>query len=64
MLIGVPAETKDQEHRVGLAPAGARELVARGHGVLVQAGAGVAIGWRRRRRTSMTQPTIASAVNR
>jgi alanine dehydrogenase len=44
MLIGVPAETKDQEHRVGLTPAGARELAARGHGVLVQASAGAAIG--------------------
>jgi alanine dehydrogenase len=44
MLIGVPAETKDQEHRVGLTPDSARELVARGHDVLVQAGAGAAIG--------------------
>jgi len=40
MLIGVPTETKTDEYRVALTPAGVRELVERGHGVLVQAGAG------------------------
>jgi len=39
-FIGVPAEIKTDEHRVGLTPAGVRELVARGHEVVVQAGAG------------------------
>jgi alanine dehydrogenase len=44
MRIGVPKESKDQERRAGLTPAGARELVARGHEVTVQAGLGAAIG--------------------
>ncbi len=40
MIVGVPAETKEGEHRVALTPDGVRELVAHGHRVLVQAGAG------------------------
>jgi alanine dehydrogenase len=40
MRIGVAKEIKAQEHRVALTPAGARELVQRGHDVLVEAGAG------------------------
>ncbi len=39
-VVGVPAEIKPDEHRVALTAAGARELVGRGHKVLVQAGAG------------------------
>ncbi len=41
MRIGVAREIKPQEYRVALTPAGARELVQRGHDVLVEAGAGV-----------------------
>ncbi len=41
MRIGVAKEIKAQEHRVALTPAGARELVQRGHDVLVEAGAGI-----------------------
>ncbi|HHL4082892.1 alanine dehydrogenase [Burkholderia sp. A2] len=44
MLIGVPKEIKNHEYRVGLTPAGARELTGHGHRVLVQRGAGAAIG--------------------
>ncbi|MDY5136905.1 alanine dehydrogenase, partial [Actinotignum sanguinis] len=40
MIIGVPTELKNNEYRVALTPAGARELTAAGHTVLVQAGAG------------------------
>jgi alanine dehydrogenase len=40
MRVGVPTEIKTDEYRVALTPAGARELTARGHEVLVQAGAG------------------------
>ncbi len=40
MIVGVPAETKKGEHRVALTPDGARELVAHGHQVLVEVGAG------------------------
>jgi len=44
MLIGVPKEIKPQEARVGLTPAGVRELTARGHRVLVERGAGSGAG--------------------
>jgi alanine dehydrogenase len=44
ILVGVPTETKMDEHRVGMTPAGVRELVAHGHRVLVQAGAGEGSG--------------------
>jgi alanine dehydrogenase len=40
MRIGVPSEVKADEYRVAITPAGVRELSARGHDVLVQAGAG------------------------
>ncbi|MDP1656929.1 MAG: alanine dehydrogenase [Hylemonella sp.] len=46
MQIGVPQEIKNHEYRVGLTPASVRELTAHGHGVLVQSGAGAAIGLR------------------
>jgi alanine dehydrogenase len=41
MRVGVPAETKTDEYRVALTPAGARELIESGHEVFVEAGAGV-----------------------
>lgn len=41
MLVGVPAEVKDSEARVAMTPDGVRELVARGHEVRIQAGAGL-----------------------
>jgi alanine dehydrogenase len=44
MRIGVPKEIKVHEYRVGLTPASARELIEHGHEVLVEAGAGAAIG--------------------
>jgi alanine dehydrogenase len=44
LLIGVPKEIKDRENRVGLVPAAVSELVARGHTVWVEAGAGVGAG--------------------
>ena len=40
MRVGVVTEVMADEHRVALTPAGARELVERGHEVLVEAGAG------------------------
>jgi alanine dehydrogenase len=44
MIIGVPREIKVHEYRVGLVPAGVRELVGRDHQVVVQAGAGMGVG--------------------
>ncbi|MFT3942339.1 MAG: alanine dehydrogenase [Ancrocorticia sp.] len=40
MLIGIPTEIKNNENRVAATPAGVAELVAHGHEVIVQAGAG------------------------
>ncbi|GAA1787235.1 alanine dehydrogenase [Planosporangium flavigriseum] len=45
MRVGVVAEIKPAERRVGLTPAGAAALVADGHDVLVQTGAGVGAGF-------------------
>jgi alanine dehydrogenase len=42
--IGVPKEIKTHEYRVGLTPAGARELALHGHTVLMEANAGAGIG--------------------
>lgn len=36
MIIGIPKEIKSNENRVPLTPAGARELVQKGHTVYVQ----------------------------
>jgi len=44
MLIGVPREIKAQEFRVGMTPAGVRELTASQHQVLVERHAGAGIG--------------------
>jgi alanine dehydrogenase len=44
MLIGVPKEIKNHEYRVGLTPSSVRELVARGHQVIVETNAGAGIG--------------------
>jgi alanine dehydrogenase len=44
MRIGVPREIKVHEYRVGLVPAGVRELTAAGHEVSVEAGAGSGVG--------------------
>jgi alanine dehydrogenase len=45
MIIGVPKEIKTNENRVALVPAGAEALVADGHTVLIEAGAGEGSGF-------------------
>ena len=45
MIIGVPKEIKNNENRVALTPAGARELVTHGHKVYVQSTAGLGTGF-------------------
>ena len=44
MRIAVPKEIKNHEDRVGLTPSSTRELVLRGHEVLVETQAGAGIG--------------------
>ena len=45
MIIGLPKETKEQEDRVALIPAGVKELVHGGHHVLVERNAGWGSGY-------------------
>jgi alanine dehydrogenase len=45
MRVGVAREIKSREYRVALTPAGALELVGRGHEVVVETGAGVGSGF-------------------
>jgi alanine dehydrogenase len=45
MIIGVPRETKADENRVALVPAGCEALVAAGHEVLLEKGAGAGSGF-------------------
>ncbi|MGN8159058.1 alanine dehydrogenase [Salinisphaera sp. RV14] len=45
MQVGVPKEIKPAEARVGLTPAGARELIGHGHRVFIETGAGAAAGF-------------------
>jgi len=44
MRIGCPREIKNREYRVGLTPESAKELVAHGHEVWIETGAGSGIG--------------------
>lgn len=45
MIVGVPSEVKDRESRVSMTPGGVSELVARGHRVIVESGAGDGSGF-------------------
>lgn len=44
MKIGIPKEIKNNEYRVGMTPAGVRELCTHGHEVIVEHQAGMGIG--------------------
>ncbi|MCG8390887.1 MAG: alanine dehydrogenase [Cytophagales bacterium] len=45
MIVGVPKEIKNNENRVALTPAGAKELIKRGHTVYLQTSAGTGSGF-------------------
>ncbi|MGL6115968.1 alanine dehydrogenase [Plesiomonas sp.] len=45
MIIGIPKEIKNHEYRVGMTPAGVKELSVHGHQLLVQTHAGSQIGF-------------------
>jgi len=45
MKIGIPRETKSDEHRVGVTPGAAAELLKRGHTVLLERDAGAGAGF-------------------
>ena len=44
MLIGVPKEIKNRENRIGVVPGGVAQLIAAGHKVIIQKGAGLGAG--------------------
>ncbi len=44
MLVGVPKEIKSHEYRIGMTPAGVKELVSHGHLVMVERDGGAGIG--------------------
>ena len=45
MLVGVPREIKDNEYRVGIVPSTVRELVDKGHQVVIETQAGAGAGF-------------------
>lgn len=45
MKIGIPTEIKVHEYRIGMVPGSVRELIKHGHSVVIQAGAGLGIGF-------------------
>ena len=45
MLVGIPKEIKNHEYRIGMTPAGVRELVSHGHQVWVEKNGGAGIGF-------------------
>jgi len=45
MIIGLPREIKQQEHRVALLPSAAYQLIKRGHSVVVERNAGIGSGY-------------------
>lgn len=44
VIVGVPKEIKNEEHRVGMVPSSVREIIAHGHSVVVESGAGAGVG--------------------
>ncbi len=62
MRVGLPKEIKNHEYRVGLTPASVRELTSHGHQVLVQAGAGAAIGLSDEQYTAAGATLVADAA--
>lgn len=45
MKIGIPKEIKDHEFRIGATPSGVKALTEAGHEVLIETGAGAAVGF-------------------
>ncbi len=61
MRIGVPAEIKNHEYRVGLVPASVAVLVTAGHEVAIQAGAGAGSGFTDDEYNAVGASIVASA---
>ncbi|MGD0980392.1 MAG: alanine dehydrogenase, partial [Solirubrobacteraceae bacterium] len=61
MKVGVPRETKADEYRISMTPAGVRELREHHHDVLVEAGAGIASGFSDEQFTGQGAEIVADA---
>ncbi|MHB9095531.1 MAG: alanine dehydrogenase [Eubacteriales bacterium] len=61
MIIGVPREIKNNEHRVALTPAGVQTLKKEGHRVLVETTAGLGSGFNDAEYTSMGAQIVETA---
>lgn len=61
MIVGVPCEVKADEYRVGIRPVGAEMLVARGHSVVVEKGAGIGAGFPDEMYTDVGAKIVATA---
>src|SRR6266850_5238900 len=61
MKIGVPKEIKTNENRIALVPAGAEALVAAGHTVFIEAGAGLGSGFPDEAYTAVGAAILATA---
>jgi alanine dehydrogenase len=62
MIIGVPKEIKNNENRVALTPAGAQELIKRGHTVYVETNAGDGSGFSNEEYVKAGAKMIATAA--
>jgi alanine dehydrogenase len=62
MIIGVPKEIKNNEYRVGLTPASARDLIKNGHEVIVERGAGVVVDFTDSQYTDAGAKIVESAA--
>jgi alanine dehydrogenase len=62
MKIGIPKEIKIHEHRVALIPSGAASLVASGHSVLLETGAGIGSGFTDEAYTAVGVDVVDSAA--
>src|SRR5437764_5987658 len=61
MRIGVPAEIKNNEYRVGMTPSGAQDLASDGHAVYIQSGAGNGSGFADEEYTAAGATILSSA---
>lgn len=63
MIIGVPKEIKTREGRVAITPGGVLAFKSRGHRVLVQSGAGLAVGFTDEQYTDAGAEILAEAAS-
>ena len=63
MIVGIPKEIKNHEYRIGMTPAGVRELINRGHQVLVETEGGAGVGFDNASYEAVGAQIVASPVD-